>query len=102
MAGSLCHIADSTYRITSSKNKRRRQIVHFNRLKPCTPGIRIENEAQQQPVPSTEHPSQIPRGIDDVPTVAKPCVIDETEEDDFEGDSHQVINELATTYITTE
>ena len=89
-------ISDSTYRIKSSKNKRLRQVVHFDRLKPCNPGIRIENEAQQQPAPSSEHPSQIPIGIDDVPAVDKPCVIDATEDDDFEGDSHQVVNEMAT------
>ena len=39
---------------------------------------------------------QIPRGIDDVPTVDKPCVIDATEEDDSEGDSQQVVNDMAT------
>lgn len=61
--------------------------------------MRIENEAKQQPVPSTEHPSQIPRGMDDVPTVDKPCVIDATE-DDFEEDSHQVLNETATTNLS--
>ena len=89
-------ISDSTYRIQSHKNKRLRQVVHFDCLKPCNPGIRIEIEAQQQSVPSNDHLSHTTRIIE-APAVDKPYVIDATEEDDFEGVSHREVNELATT-----
>ena len=71
-------------------------MVHFGRLKPCNPGIRIEIEAQQQSAPINGHPSQTRRGIIEAPTVDTPCVIDATE-DDFEWVLHREENEAATT-----
>ena len=102
MAGSTRHvkrISDSMYRIQGHKNKQLRQVVHFDRLKPCNPGKRNEIEAQQQLVPDNDHLSHTTRIIEP-PAVDKQCVINATDEDDFERVSHREVNELATTERT--
>ena len=60
--------------------------------------IRIEIEAQQL-VPSNDHLPHTTRLIE-APAGDKLCVIDATEEDDFEGVSHREVIELATTERT--
>ena len=35
-------ISESTYRVQQIGGRRIRKIVHFNRLKPCPPGVRLQ------------------------------------------------------------
>ena len=50
-------ISDVTYRIRNLQVRKDRQVVHFNRLKPCPKDIRLEN---QRPTTKTAPPTQPP------------------------------------------
>ena len=50
-------LSECTYRILRQEGRRQRQVVHFNRLKPCRRDTRLDSRTQQAPSNSTE-PSQ--------------------------------------------
>ncbi len=56
----LKRLSDSTYRIKNSNARRQRLVVHFDRLKPCAPGTRIELANQPLPPASPTRPTQDP------------------------------------------
>ena len=70
----------------SESRNRWLQAVNLDCLKLCNPGLRIEKEALQQSVPVMTTIYKLQKIS---PTVDKPCVIDVTEEDDYEQVSHQ-------------
>ena len=49
----LKRISDATYRIQDQKMKRKRLVVHFNRLKPVRPGTRFTPEPDSNPLSDT-------------------------------------------------
>ena len=58
----LKQLSDCTYRVQQLGGRKRRQIVHFNRLKPCPKDIRWNNQesaeksnSNQEPDRSSEH-----------------------------------------------
>ena len=55
-------LSDATYRIADTSAKRQRHIVHFDRLKPCTPGTRLP-QAQQPTQPISVQPSSTIRTV---------------------------------------
>ena len=57
-------ISDVTYRIQSTKGKRKRLIVHFDRLKACPPNMRFDGNLELQPISTTpSNPSTAPSPI---------------------------------------
>ena len=46
-------ISESTYRIQQIDGRRIRKIVHFNRLKPCPPGVRLQQTDLEHPTTTT-------------------------------------------------
>ena len=57
-------LSDVTYRIQSCRGRRRRLVVHFNRLKPCPDDMRFEEIVNSQPlVPSSpcHQRTEVPR-----------------------------------------
>ncbi len=59
----LKRLSNSTYRIKNSNATRQWLIVHFDHLKPCAPGTRIEPANQSLPPASPTHPTQDPRPL---------------------------------------
>jgi len=58
-------ISDAVYRIQDTRPNRRRQVVHFDRLKPCHKNIRTQTRAnveQQQPSTATQSSRPSPPG----------------------------------------
>ena len=58
-------LSDAVYRLQSCTGRRRRVVVHFDRLKRCAPGLRTDDNAPRQtqdpsPRPSTPPPSTFP------------------------------------------
>ena len=51
-------ISESTYRIQQIDGRRIRKIVHFNRLKPCPPGVRLQQTDLEHPTTTTSDKSQ--------------------------------------------
>jgi len=45
-------ISDAVYRVQDSRARRRRQVVHFDRLKPCNPNMRAQENNQPASGPS--------------------------------------------------
>ena len=50
-------LSECTYRIQRQESRRQRQVVHFNRLKPCRKDTRLDSSTRQASSDSTE-PSQ--------------------------------------------
>ena len=50
-------LSECTYRIQRQEGRRQRQVVHFNRLKPCRRDTRLDSSTRQASSDSTE-PSQ--------------------------------------------
>ena len=44
----VSRLSDTVYRLQDTRCRRRRPTVHFNRLKPCSPGVRIPGDIQRQ------------------------------------------------------
>ncbi len=57
-------LSEATYRIQDTQCPRRRLIVHFDRLKPCPPGIRLQDRTTIRPprAHSTQLPPPSPHG----------------------------------------
>ena len=75
----LKRISDATYRIQDSRNKRKRLIVHFNRLKPVAPGTRLDEPTELlPPLPDEQAPndSELPYQLvdDDAPPNPAPVL----------------------------
>ena len=52
-------LSDSDYRIEALRGQKRRQVVHFDRLKLCTPGTRFMSESEEPSGQRTgNHPSK--------------------------------------------
>ena len=69
--------SDVTYRIQNLQRRKDRQVVHFNRLKPCPKDIHLEGENQ----PATQ-PSQSRDAAPQTRSTPLPSDIELVEEDD--------------------
>ena len=54
----VTQLSDTVYRIEHLQNRRKRQVVHFNRLKPCPSDIRLplDTRTRTTPTPVTQDP----------------------------------------------
>ena len=69
----LKRLSDVTYRIQSSRGRRCLCVVHFNRLRPCTDGMRFKEPLDASTVPGPQT-RQLP--------VNPPLIIDDCSDDD--------------------
>ena len=54
-------LSDSTYRIQHAQCRRNRQVVHFDRLKPCPPDIRLREQLKKSVSPQDSESSVSPQ-----------------------------------------
>ena len=54
----VTQLSDTVYRIEHLQNRRKRQVVHFNRLKPCPSDIHLppDSRTRTTPTPVTQDP----------------------------------------------
>ena len=57
-------LSDATYRIQHTAKRRQRQVVHFDRLKPCNPDVRLHKAIQPVETPPESPVSEQPH-VDD-------------------------------------
>ena len=59
-------LSEAVYRIHHLQQRRKRMVVHFDRLKPCPQGIRLQVDPppSQLPVPQTVHPPHLGTNIE--------------------------------------
>ena len=79
-------LSEYTYRIQKQEGRRLRQVVHFNRLKPCPRDIRLDSSSNQQTTDKDDDTSA-PRH-NDVPSAVPPPIgtnleVVDNDEDDF-------------------
>ena len=61
----VSELSDAVYRLQHTKHRRKRPVVHFNRLKPCPPGTRLSHDNRQLAKAVDEPPSSpIGRGLE--------------------------------------
>ena len=81
-------LADITYRVQSCKGRRRRLVVHFDRLKPCSKDMRIDESVPEQIVSPTVHDSE----RKSLEQIAPPIIYDLEDDDGVpeqgKGNSH--------------
>ena len=68
-------LSDAVYRIRSLKDRRKRTVVHFDRLKSCSPEMRLNTNRQNPPV-TTPAPQPMPQ-----PQELEPRIVSDDEDD---------------------
>ena len=68
-------LSDAVYRLRSQTGRRCRVVVHFDRLKRCTPGIRFTTDGDALPPPQT------PQLTSSMPPPFNPEIVDDDEQD---------------------
>ena len=68
-------LSDAVYRIRSLKDRRKRTVVHFDRLKSCSPEMRLNTNRQNSPV-TTPAPQPMPQ-----PQELEPRIVSDDEDD---------------------
>ena len=58
-------LSDATYRIQHTAKRRQRQVVHFDRLKPCNPDVRLHKAIQPVETPPESPVSEQPLNAND-------------------------------------
>ncbi|KAL5502934.1 hypothetical protein EMCRGX_G009794 [Ephydatia muelleri] len=63
--GPFEQLSDATYRIQHTAKRRQRQVVHFDRLKPCNPDVRLHKAIQPVETPPESPVSKQPPNAND-------------------------------------
>ena len=84
-------LSDVTYRIQHTAERRQHQVVHFDRLKPCNPDVRLHKVTQPAKEPTDNHGTMSTDGADTEDDVGEvPVSVSHTKEQEAEEQSVEV------------
>ncbi len=76
-------MSDAVYRVQETGRQKQRLVVHFDRLKPCAPGLQFEEDDI-----ASQATSAPPPAVDDQPHPGDSLEVTEEEDDDGEPPPH--------------